>query len=271
MLREGKNFSKTRDNAIQGAAWFTQPFKTLYDRGNSGYYTGGYTEYQVQDEEGNYLVDEDGTPVMERREDDNSTYKIFGVTVLKHGSSALLNDTYNAVLTAATLGLMAKKSETNTLRESIASSLDMARRAMAKGKNFLFERNKPNGRTRANQFSKEWPNGSYKETLNNFAGDKPIVETTSKGKFIHTNPVTGMKVIYDVNGNYYRIQNTNLSGRRTYTDMGGEIPNNKTLENGNQAGRSQAEYNQVTHFNNTDPAPSSQLPIPVYIDDNDND
>lgn len=32
-------------------------------------------------------------------------------------------------------------------------------------------------------------------------------------------------------------------------DLNGNIPNNKILENGKENGRTQSEYNSVTHFN----------------------
>ena len=47
----------------------------------------------------------------------------------------------------------------------------------------------------------------------------------------------------------FRIYNPNISGKRAYLDLNGNIPNNKLLENGKEAGRSQGEYNAVTHFN----------------------
>ena len=50
-------------------------------------------------------------------------------------------------------------------------------------------------------------------------------------------------------GNYFRIEDTNISGKNKYLDLEGNIPNNKTLENGKQTGRSKEEYRQVTHFN----------------------
>lgn len=55
--------------------------------------------------------------------------------------------------------------------------------------------------------------------------------------------------MYDKAGNYFRIQNTNLSGKRVYLDMNGNLPNNKTF-NGRTMGRSQSEYNQATYFSN---------------------
>lgn len=39
--------------------------------------------------------------------------------------------------------------------------------------------------------------------------------------------------------------------------MDSDVPNN-VLENGRQRGRSQSEYNEVSHFKNTDPIPKNQ-------------
>jgi hypothetical protein len=55
-------------------------------------------------------------------------------------------------------------------------------------------------------------------------------------------------VVEDTNGNYYRIFDPSLPGKRRYLDMDGNIPNNRIDELGRQVGRTQAEYNQVTHF-----------------------
>ncbi|HEY8934072.1 MAG TPA: hypothetical protein VIM65_02590 [Cyclobacteriaceae bacterium] len=66
--------------------------------------------------------------------------------------------------------------------------------------------------------------------------------------------IYGEEEIYrlsDDAGNYFRIENTNLIGKRRYLDLNGNIPNN-TVMNGKISGRSQGEYNQVTHFNNID-------------------
>lgn len=74
---------------------------------------------------------------------------------------------------------------------------------------------------------------------------------TSKGKTIYKNNETGIQVVVDNSGNYFRIENINLTGKRRYLDLNGRIPNNKVV-NGKTSGRSTSEYNQVTHFNNTD-------------------
>jgi hypothetical protein len=61
----------------------------------------------------------------------------------------------------------------------------------------------------------------------------------------------GYEVIYDKEGDYFRIRDMRLPGRRVFVDFGGQVPNNK-VENGRVSGRTQDEYNQVTHFKNID-------------------
>jgi len=111
--------------------------------------------------------------------------------------------------------------------------------------------NKPrNGADRAQLYSSSWGKASLENAVNKFApGSIPV---TVGGKILYTNSKTGIQVVYDISGNYFRIENTLLTGKRNYIDFSGTIPNN-TVENGKIRGRSQAEYNSVTHFNNTDP------------------
>ena len=70
-------------------------------------------------------------------------------------------------------------------------------------------------------------------------------------KVLYKNPETGIDVVYDPAGNYFRIENTKLTGKRKYLDLESKIPNNK-ISNGKQTGRSQGEYEEVTHFKNND-------------------
>ena len=76
--------------------------------------------------------------------------------------------------------------------------------------------------------------------------------TAFSGKEIYNNPKTGKQLVYDTDGNYFRIEDTTITGKRVYTDINGnQIPNNKFV-NGEQIGISKSEYNQLTHFNNID-------------------
>lgn len=111
---------------------------------------------------------------------------------------------------------------------------------------------KKTGADRAAQYSSSWKKGSVKEAIEKFAPDATPVHT-DKGKIIFRNESTGIEVVYDKNGNYFRIVDTNLSGKRTALDFdGNKIPNNVTTEKGTQRGMSQGEYNAASHFNNTD-------------------
>ena len=66
------------------------------------------------------------------------------------------------------------------------------------------------------------------EAINKFAPNvEPVV--TSKGKNIYNNPETGISVVYDKNGNYFRSEDTTRP-----------------------RGRKKSDYQKVTHFNNTD-------------------
>ena len=107
------------------------------------------------------------------------------------------------------------------------------------------------GYERAQKYSDDWSDESLSKTIDNIAPDAKPVKTSS-GKEIYNNPKTGKQVVYDTDGNYFRIEDTNLTGKRVYTDINGNpIPNNKIV-NGKQIGISKSEYNQLTHFNNID-------------------
>jgi hypothetical protein len=45
--------------------------------------------------------------------------------------------------------------------------------------------------------------------------------TTNTGKLIYTNGKTGIQVVYDKSGKYFRIENTNIAGKRRYLDLYG--------------------------------------------------
>lgn len=105
------------------------------------------------------------------------------------------------------------------------------------------------GAVRAKKFSGNWRTADLDAALKKFAGNHPLVTTTNSGKRIYAHPETGVQVVEDLSGDYFRINNPSLPGKRTYLDLDGIVPNNKILEGGKQIGRTQSEYNEVTHFN----------------------
>ncbi|NWE14157.1 RHS repeat-associated core domain-containing protein [Pseudomonas yamanorum] len=107
---------------------------------------------------------------------------------------------------------------------------------------------KTGGAARAAMYSANWPVANLNETIVKFGGHDPLVTTTDKGKKIYKNPQTGIEVVEDLNGGYFRIYDPSLPGTRKYLSLNGIIPNNKTSPSGKQMGRTQSEYNEVTHF-----------------------
>jgi len=105
------------------------------------------------------------------------------------------------------------------------------------------------GAIRANKFSGNWQTSDLNAAVTKFAGNDPLVTMTNSGKRIYAHPVTGVQVVEDLTGNYFRISDPSLSGKRTYLNLDGVVPNNKILESGRQIGRTQSEYNEATHFN----------------------
>ena len=82
------------------------------------------------------------------------------------------------------------------------------------------------GAARAAANSGNWSSGSLSETIENIAGPNQVVSNTNSGKTIYTNPSTGISVVYDSAGNYYRVQ----SATGQYLDRSGNpIPNNVPL------------------------------------------
>ncbi|MEX6315795.1 hypothetical protein AB6G19_21165 [Providencia manganoxydans] len=104
------------------------------------------------------------------------------------------------------------------------------------------------GAERAKKFAENWPEADLDEAIDKFAGESPLITTTDKGKRIYENTENGIQIVEDTSGDYFRIYDPSLPGKRKYLDLEGNIPNNKLLPNGKQVGRSQGEYNQVTHF-----------------------
>ncbi len=108
---------------------------------------------------------------------------------------------------------------------------------------------KTGGVHRAARYSSNWKTASLDENIVRFAGTDPIVTTTASGKKIYKNPTTGIEIVEDLNGGYFRINDPSQTGKRSYLSLEGVVPNNKISPSGKQMGRTQSEYNEATHFN----------------------
>jgi len=105
-----------------------------------------------------------------------------------------------------------------------------------------------NGATRAAKYSEYWQQSNLDDAINKFAPDSTPV-TTNTGKTIYRNDNTGIQVVHDTSGDYFRIEDTNIAGKRRYLDLDGNNVSNKVVD-GKQMGRSKDEYEAMTHFKN---------------------
>lgn len=110
---------------------------------------------------------------------------------------------------------------------------------------------KRDGAARSEEFSKYWEEASLGETINKFTPDYEVIEKLNKGKILYKSDISNIQIVYDANGNYFRIEDLNLKGKRRYLDINGNNVSNK-IENGKQKGRSKEEYEALTHFKNKD-------------------
>lgn len=109
--------------------------------------------------------------------------------------------------------------------------------------------NKKNGGAeRSEKYRKSWPKGDLETSKEKFLGKNPNIVETDSGKRIHRNPKSSIQIVEDIEGKYYRIEDRSVPGKRRYLNLEGNLPNNKILENGKQTGRTQSEYNAITHF-----------------------
>ncbi|UPK66788.1 DUF6443 domain-containing protein [Chitinophaga filiformis] len=111
---------------------------------------------------------------------------------------------------------------------------------------------KLDGAERRALFGDGWASGSLKEAREKFAPGAEGVLNEKGTKTYYHNPEAKIRVVYDNLGDYFRLENTTLTGERRYVDFTGKVPNNKILVNGKQMGRDKIEYHQVTHFINID-------------------
>lgn len=114
------------------------------------------------------------------------------------------------------------------------------------------------GQVRAERFAAGWPRGSLSETVDRIAGPNAVISNTPTGKTIFANPETGLQVVYDTSGNYFRIQDTRATSRvERYRSLDGSVLSanvQETRRDGTtrERGRTSEEREQQTHFANTD-------------------
>ena len=108
------------------------------------------------------------------------------------------------------------------------------------------------GAARSAAYSDGWTPASLRTALDRFAPGAAGVRSTDGVKTFYQSAGSSVRVAADNEGGYFRIEDTSIAGKRRFLNMSGANPSNRINENGSQSGRTQGEYNQATHFKNTD-------------------
>ncbi|MCL4807650.1 MAG: hypothetical protein KJ062_07630 [Thermoanaerobaculia bacterium] len=112
------------------------------------------------------------------------------------------------------------------------------------------------GAERAARFGANWQKASLSESVQRVAGPNPVIEVTASGKTIFRNPESGLQVVYDEAGNYFRVENPAAAGVGRYLDASGNvIPANVPLvkpTGTGQTGVPPEVRKALTHFSNSD-------------------
>lgn len=110
---------------------------------------------------------------------------------------------------------------------------------------------KMDGADRAALFSKNWQKASLKETVEKFAPGASPRKSEDGKKIYYTSADKKISVIYDIDGNYFRIKDNTIPSKKNHLSINGENMMN-FVENGITHGRSDYDYQMNTHFLNTD-------------------
>ena len=106
------------------------------------------------------------------------------------------------------------------------------------------------GENRARQYRNNWRSASLIDAIKRIAPHAKPYYNSHKGKLYFRG--NGYEIIYDVMGNYFRIENLNHRGKkREYVGLNMESMYNVTIH-GKTRGRTVAERNAATHFANID-------------------
>lgn len=104
------------------------------------------------------------------------------------------------------------------------------------------------GDYRAAMYQDQWQKASLKGTVKSLTPGAKKTENRKAGKIFYEKEKGRYQVVYDRKGDYFRIYDKQA---RHYVGINGESVLNKTV-NGKTTGRSQEEFESLTHFKNSD-------------------
>ena len=64
---------------------------------------------------------------------------------------------------------------------------------------------------------------SLRDTVTNAVSPNPTITYTASGKTVYSNPQSGFQIVQDNAVNYFRMENTNVTGPLRFTDQYGKV------------------------------------------------
>ena len=108
-------------------------------------------------------------------------------------------------------------------------------------------------RAEVEKYRSNWARYSLTETVKRLLPNANAKAIANTSKIYYTDDNTPVEIVYDSMFDYFRIQARGSRRQIDYRDINGNVlPNNVTLANGKQRGRTKSERMVETHFDNTD-------------------
>ena len=146
------------------------------------------------------------------------------------------------------------KSASNTAKNNTNTEPDNTNTATSpENTNTAKSNGKPNkvkgGIGRSNEYRDNWKHESLQTAIDKIAPGAQGQQSPNGHKIVFENSQTGKRVVYDIAGDYFRVEDPSIPGKRFHTDINGNpIPNNIKTDNGTQRGLTKPEYEAMTHF-----------------------
>lgn len=108
-------------------------------------------------------------------------------------------------------------------------------------------------RAEVEKYRSNWARYSLTETVKRLLPNANAKAIATTSKIYYTDDSSPVEIVYDSMFDYFRIQARGSRRQIDYRDINGNVlPNNVTLANGKQRGRTKSERMVETHFDNTD-------------------
>lgn len=112
---------------------------------------------------------------------------------------------------------------------------------------------KEDRKQKVEKYANQWDKHSLQKAIKQLLPNPKQEDINKRGKIIFTSDNSNVQVVYDLFGNYFRVQKIgSKNSRGSYVNIEGKECQNKVNNNGKQVGKSDEEFNRDTHYGNID-------------------